>query len=455
MKLITKLTLIAGLVLHAASASANPLLSTWMTKNSGQYARIYLTKEAAQTNTSVATWTGQTLPAYADVQKVEASTNWVYVKTTGLSSHLMGPWHFNAAKTNLFTNLPLHLSAIDRFPRVPTVNATKTINYLGSQGRWVNGVGFFNMLDGAFYANGAETQDGGQGVQTAYWVRNAMFVEVVTFDNSNGHQPPSGAYHYHATPGGLRYQLGDNVSFVPGGTDNAGTYVEKTTNLHHSPILGWSYDGFPCYGPYGYDNPSVTSTSTTVRRMKTGFTPRNGSFGTDNLAVTGRVVLAKWSATQRGLTTTGTTYPITNTAQQGPAVTSTYVIGFWCEDFAFLGDLGYTQGTDFDLDVHNGRFCRTPEFPNGTYAYFNTVDEAGQPAFPYVIGRQYYGTPTGSTVTSVTETTTVIATGGSDAAASAGPAVVAAGQFRLGTYLEDYEYKGYLTSSTPGQNMAL
>ena len=25
-----------------------------------------------------------------------------------------------------------------------------------------------------------------------------------------------------------------------------------TTNLQHSPILGWLFDGYPIYGPYGY-----------------------------------------------------------------------------------------------------------------------------------------------------------------------------------------------------------
>ena len=26
------------------------------------------------------------------------------------------------------------------------------------------------------------------------------------------------------------------------------------------------------------------------------------------------------------------------------------------------------------LDENNGRFCVTPEFPNGTYAYFSTIN---------------------------------------------------------------------------------
>ena len=37
------------------------------------------------------------------------------------------------------------------------------------------------------------------------------------------------------------------------------------------------------------------------------------------------------------------------------------------------------------LDQNNGRFCVTPEYPNGTYAYFSTVDKASfEPTFPYI-----------------------------------------------------------------------
>ena len=40
--------------------------------------------------------------------------------------------------------------------------------------------------------------------------------------------------------------------------------------------------------------------------------------------------------------------------------------GFFVEDFVFT-DNG-------DLDKHNGRFCVTPDYPNGVYAYFATID---------------------------------------------------------------------------------
>lgn len=411
---------LTGLLVAAPVArAADPYIDSWLTTHSGRYARIYTSKEAAAAGTTVTIWTGQTLLVYSDIQEVKSSSNWVYVTTSGLASHYLGPWYLNAAKTTLFPNLPRNQRALDRIPRTPVPAASKSVNYLGSLGRWVNGVGFFNMLDGAFYNNGAESQDGGQGVQTAYWVRNAMAVEVVTFDNSNGHQPGSGEYHYHANPTALRYQLGDNIAFTPfAGSDNAGVYTEDTSNLHHSPILGWAYDGYPVYGPYGYDDPNPGSTSTIIRRMRSGFVPRDGNFGTDNLATDGRVALAKWSAEMRGLPVTGTTYPITDTTKRGPAVNSTYVIGYWVEDFAFLGDLGYTQGVDFDLDVYNGRFCRTPEFPQGTYACFITIDASGQPAFPYAIGRQWYGERTGGAVTAITEAVTTNFVGGPNLAAT-------------------------------------
>jgi hypothetical protein len=44
-----------------------------------------------------------------------------------------------------------------------------------------------------------------------------------------------------------------------------------------------------------------------------------------------------------------------------------------------------------DLDQYNGRFVVTPEYPNGTYAYFTTIDAAGAAVYPYIIGPQYYG----------------------------------------------------------------
>ena len=45
------------------------------------------------------------------------------------------------------------------------------------------------------------------------------------------------------------------------------------------------------------------------------------------------------------------------------------------------------------LDEFNGKFAVTPEYPNGTYAYFMTENGSGDPVYPYVIGPKYYGAP--------------------------------------------------------------
>jgi hypothetical protein len=62
-----------------------------------------------------------------------------------------------------------------------------------------------------------------------------------------------------------------------------------------------------------------------------------------------------------------------------------------------LGDLGYTQGVDFDLNKYNARYCVTPEYPNGTWAYFVSIKADGTPWYPYNVGRWYMATPPAST----------------------------------------------------------
>ena len=43
------------------------------------------------------------------------------------------------------------------------------------------------------------------------------------------------------------------------------------------------------------------------------------------------------------------------------------------------------------MDRYNGRFGKTPEFPEGVYAYFTCIDatEQGNPVFPYIIGPSF------------------------------------------------------------------
>ena len=131
--------------------------------------------------------------------------------------------------------------------------------------------------------------------------------------------------------------------------------IDNDTNSlkYHSPIIGWSYDGHPIYGPYGYANKEGGA----VKRLESG-------------------------------------YSLSLRPNRPP--TSEFPPGLFVEDYTFVGD--------GDLDERNGRFCKTPDYPNGVYAYFctlNSVPEASgplngylKPIFPYVIGNEFKSKPT-------------------------------------------------------------
>lgn len=113
----------------------------------------------------------------------------------------------------------------------------------------------------------------------------------------------------------------------------------------HSPLIGWAYDGNPIYGCYGYTDPD--STTSTIKLIESGYT-----------------------------------IDITQVEDRPSGFES----GLFLEDYIF-NDSG-------DLDKHNGRFTKTPEFPNGTYAYFATLkldSFTGDlvSSFPYFIGNSY------------------------------------------------------------------
>ena len=396
MKRLTLLSLAASITV----AHADPQLTSWFTAKSGQYARVYQSTANETAGTTSTTWsrgTGtQTNPAYADVNEINSSVNWVYIRTTGLASHAMGPWYLDAAKTTNFPNFPSNTASVYRVPRGPTIPATKTSTGLGATGRMVNGVSMFDSRDAFSYVNASATDatpvNGltGDGI----WNRDGYHNEGVTFDPALAHQAGSN-YHYHAQPIGLRYQLGDHVDY------NAATnrYTESAAAVtQHSPILAWAADGLPVYGPYGYGDP--TSAASGVRRMISGFTLRDGTNGTTAIAI--RQVLPLWAQRIQSR-------PTLTAAQYGPAVSATYLLGHYIEDFDYRGDLGQLQTTgstvrDFDLNEQNVRFCVTPEFPAGTWAYFTPINADGTPQYPYTTGRQYYGSPTGGATTAAVMT---------------------------------------------------
>ena len=385
MKPSNLLMALAGL--SALPLFADPRIESWITQRAGRYARIYLNDAALQAGASVTTWSNgtqtQSLPAYAGVQEVASDTDWVYVRTTGLALHTMGPW-----LNGTFPNLPSNRKALYTIPRNPSVPAAKTLTGLGVIGYFVDGVAMFDSRDGFVWTGAGES-----GMGTGYWNREAYVNEGATFDPGQAHQENTGTHHYHANPVALRYLLGDHVDF----DETTRKYRESTGPVvRHSPILGWVRDGFPVYGPYGFSE--ATNAGSPIRRMTSGFQLRNGQRGTDNLATTGRSTLPAWAQRAYGV----------GANQSGPAVSTQYPLGRYMEDNAFLGDLTdpatgqrFVMGIDYDLDEENGRWCVTPEFPGGIYAYFVAIAADGTPVYPYNIGRCYHGNPTGTAVAQV------------------------------------------------------
>ena len=107
-----------------------------------------------------------------------------------------------------------------------------------------------------------------------------------------------------------------------------------------SGIIGWAYDGNPIYGPFGYSDPENTDSSAT--RVRSGY------------------ILNSSNIFDRP---------------------SAFADGFFAEDYQYTNN--------GDLDEYNGRFAKTPEFPNGVYAYYATLNSSNNPEFPFFIGNKY------------------------------------------------------------------
>ena len=254
----------------------------------------------------------------ANVQSVQFSDGNVYVSSSGIPAYTIGPWPGDP-------NVPQDQKWVFRIPRNPQVNlGSKTNTPLGPIAVLINGVALFNALDGHSYLN------------LGVWHQNAVVVEAPSFDSCLGHSAPGGVYHHHQNPRCL-YQLNPTS---------------------HSPLLGFAFDGFPIYGPYGYANSNGTGG---IRRLLSSYRLRN--------------------ITQRTTLPDGTQL---NPSQYGPPVSTTYPLGYYVEDYEYVLGMG-------DLDEHNGRFAVTPEYPNGTYAYYVTINEDGSSAYPYIVGPTYNG----------------------------------------------------------------
>ena len=255
---------------------------------------------------------------------------------------------------------------------------------------------------------------------------------------------------------------------------SGGTLDYSRRSDGHSKILGMSYDGYPIYGPWGYNSSGTAVRQVSSHRLRTttelpGARPAVNTTGTTTYTVTvsngeflfggsrpnflslgrgktfifnqddasnnGEFLLFSetdggWHPSSSIGTTSylyelGVTYTLDgstvtyaayiagfNAATQRriqivvpvTAPDALYIFGYQTSGLGLrtvqsgyiLGDL--VQDYIYDssvgtLDEFNGKFAVTPDYPNGTYAYFMTEDSSGNPVYPYVIGRKFYGTP--------------------------------------------------------------
>ncbi|MED6299860.1 MAG: YHYH protein, partial [Verrucomicrobiota bacterium] len=267
-------------------------------------------------------------------------------------------------------------------------------------GYFVDGVALFDATDTFSYitSSGTDGSPLGGGRGDGVWNRDAYVNEGVTFDAAFAHQAMN-LHHYHANAPAVRHLLGGSVDY----NESTNRYTENFNGLH-SPILGWVADGHPVYGPYASDDPNDPDSG--IRRMISGYQKRDGTNGSTNLNLTGRRSLPRWVNTLEGRSTS------ISSNRYGPNVSNQNILGHYLEDYAYKGHLGLVRGKDYDLDEHNGRFCVTPEFPEGIWAYFTTVEDDGTPVFPYNVGRNYYGTPSGGSVNAVPAQAIKIFSGG-------------------------------------------
>lgn len=319
--------MVATTFLCASSMFAqSPEIDAWMMNTTGHTA-TYEYYPGMPPTTSTVNMTDST-----DILQRCYDTDYVYIRTNGLPSHDMGPWSMNP-------NVPAANSSTYRFPRNPQeeTGTHEDQPFVGALGIAVNGVQLYGAGDSRTYDSGTnDNTNPGDGL----WYADAWVSEGATMDaDGSGHPDGMGNYHYHATP------------------------IALYSGTNHSPIIGYAFDGFPIYGPYGYDQPFDDNSP--VVRMQTGYELR--------------------TMTDRSTLPGGAT-----SSPAGPPINSTFPLGTYWQDYEYTG-AGH-------LNEYNGRWCVTPEYPDTIFAYFITMDASMEPEFPYILGFQYYGSVNASEI---------------------------------------------------------
>jgi hypothetical protein len=142
----------------------------------------------------------------------------------------------------------------------------------------------------------------------------------------HAHNGQGGTFHYHADANCLHWHPEEGETMLDYDISTPAAVAQNTANGSHSAVIGVAMDGYPIYGLWGYDDQMNIVEMKSSYRLKEGETGYNG-----------------------------------------------------IDDYEYDQTLGH-------LDVCNGHFGPTPEFPEGIYHYHSTMmNGEGDMGFPYFL----------------------------------------------------------------------
>ncbi|MGB2031965.1 MAG: YHYH protein, partial [Candidatus Poseidoniaceae archaeon] len=173
---------------------------------------------------------------------------------------------------------------------------------------------------------GPEDGPGGDAVAAEHGAYNEDR-QPVELGICHGHAAQGGTYHYHAD-GNCMHWHPENGESIENDYDESTiqAVAQNTYDGNHSKVIGVAYDGYPIYGFWGYDDQMNVVEMKSSYRLKAGETGYNG-----------------------------------------------------IDSYEYVEGLGH-------LDVCNGHFGPTPDFPQGIYHYHTTMQNGdGEMGFPYFL----------------------------------------------------------------------
>ena len=173
---------------------------------------------------------------------------------------------------------------------------------------------------------GPEDGPGGDAVAAEHGAYNEDR-QPIELGICHGHAAQGGTYHYHADGNCMHWHPKDGESIENDYDESTIQAVAMNTyDGNHSQVIGVAYDGYPIYGFWGYDD------SMNIVEMKSSYELKAGETGYNGI-----------------------------------------------DDYKFTEGLGH-------LDVCNGHFGPTPDFPQGIYHYHTTMQNGdGDMGFPYFL----------------------------------------------------------------------